>query len=138
MPEPRIGAIDSAEQTTMRFDRGITKHLAGLADGAEKVDVHINVINADSGVGPYHYHAVAENVYIVLEGAVEAIVDGVRHVLRAGDTAFIPPGVPHAAGSDGTGPATVIEIYAPAGRDFHIIEDSDDVIAKARAEYQEA
>lgn len=87
------------------------------------MDVHLNVINVDSGIGPYHYHERAENVYVVLEGVAEAVVDGQRYLLRQGDVAFVPPRVPHAAGSDGSGPVKVLEIYAPAGQDFHIIED---------------
>ena len=76
--EATIKRIGSAEATPMKLGRGITKHLAGPRGGAQRVDVHINVINEDSGIGPYHYHEKAENIYIVLDGVVEAIVDGKR------------------------------------------------------------
>jgi quercetin dioxygenase-like cupin family protein len=39
--------------------------------------------------------------------------------------AFITPGVRHAAGNAGDTVARVIEIYAPAGQDFHIVDDED-------------
>jgi mannose-6-phosphate isomerase-like protein (cupin superfamily) len=81
------------------------------------------VINVDSGPGPYHYHERAENIYIVLEGLVEVMIEGTRHVLRKDDVAFIPPGLRHYAGNAGDTPAKVIEIYAPAGTDFHIVDD---------------
>jgi mannose-6-phosphate isomerase-like protein (cupin superfamily) len=128
MAEPKVTTIADAVETVMRYERGVTKHLVGPRDGAEKVDAHINVINQDSGIGPYHYHEHAENVYIVLDGIAEAIVDGKRYFLRKDDVAFIPPKVPHAAGSAGFGPVTVIEIYAPAGRDFHIVDDPEEVV----------
>lgn len=113
----------------MRYERGTTLHLVGPNDGASAIDLHINVINVDSGLGPYHYHEKAENVYIILEGRAEVIMDGERHFLEKDDVAFIPPGVPHAAGSAGDGPVTVLEIYAPAGKDFHIIsEDAEDFV----------
>ena len=118
----------------MRYERGVTYHLVGPRHGAVKVDAHINVISQDSGIGPYHYHREAENIYIVLDGIVEVILDAERYYLVKDDVAFIPPGVPHAAGSAGFGSATVIEIYAPAGEDFHIIEDPDGVETVARPE----
>jgi mannose-6-phosphate isomerase-like protein (cupin superfamily) len=127
LPNPKIMRLDDAERTVMRLDRGMTSHLVGERDGAHKVDLHINHLNQDSGLGPYHYHALAENVYVVLSGIVQVVVDGKRYLLVKDDVAFLPPGVPHAAGSAGHGPAVVIEIYAPAGRDFHIIEMPDDV-----------
>jgi mannose-6-phosphate isomerase-like protein (cupin superfamily) len=137
MAEPTFTTLDTGIPRAMRYDRGVTRHLVGPDVEAEKLDVHVNVINADSGIGPYHLHEHAENVYIVLDGAVETIIDGVRRIFRKGDVAFIPPGTPHAAGSDGSGVATVIEIYAPAGRDFVIIEDSEAIIENARANYKE-
>ena len=74
-------------------------------------------------MGPYHYHRHAENVYVVLEGVIHVVIDGRFHVLEKDDVAFIPPGVPHAAGSSGENTAVLLEIYAPAGRDFHIVSD---------------
>ncbi len=123
MTKVRLTSIAKAEQTIMRLDRGITKHLVGPAHGAQKVDMHINVLNQDSGMGPYHYHQHAENVYLVLEGVVQVVIDGRFHEFRKDDVVFIPPGVPHAAGSSGEGKAVLLEIYAPAGRDFHIVSD---------------
>lgn len=136
MTSPKFTRIDTGTVKAMRLDRGFTHHLVGLDDGASNVDLHTNVINADSGIGPYHYHAKAENIYVVMSGTAEVIIDGVKHLFNAGDVAFIPPGVPHAAGSDGSGVTTVLEIYAPAGRDFEIIEDSAEIIATARANYE--
>ena len=69
-----------------------------------------------------HYHQRAENVDIVLEGVVQVVIDGKTHRLQAGEGAFIPPGVPHAAGNGGAVPARFIEIYAPAGKDYHLYE----------------
>ena len=42
-----------------------------------------------------------------------------------GEVAFIPPGVRHQAGNCGDTVARVLEIYAPAGEDFHIVDDSE-------------
>jgi mannose-6-phosphate isomerase-like protein (cupin superfamily) len=110
----------------MRGDRGTQYRLVGRDDGAAAVDLHLNVLNADSGPGPYHVHDHVENVYVILEGTVSAVVDGQAVTLGPGDIAFIPPGVPHSAGSDGTGLARVLEIYAPApeAADFRILPNA--------------
>ncbi len=121
MTKARLTSISEAEQTVMRLGRGVTKHLVDGRIGAEQVDMHINYLNHDSGMGPYHFHRNAENIYLVLEGAVQLMIDGVTHQLEKDDVAFIPPGVPHAAGSAGGKPAVMLEIYAPAGDDFHIV-----------------
>ncbi len=46
---------------------------------------------------------------------MEVVIDEKTHRLQAGEMAFIPPGIPHAAGNGGLVPARFIEIYAPAG-----------------------
>ena len=38
--------------------------------------------------------------------------------VKAGDTVFIPPGVPHSATNIGDGDARLLEIYAPLDVDF--------------------
>lgn len=123
MSEPKIMRIDQAIATPMRRDRGVAHRLVGPMDGAANLDVHINVITQDSGIGPYHYHKHAENVYVIVEGIAQAVVDGTKYLLAKDDVAFIPPGTLHAAGSAGYGTLTMIEIYAPAGEDFHIVGD---------------
>jgi mannose-6-phosphate isomerase-like protein (cupin superfamily) len=121
----KVMRIEDAPVRVMRWDRGKALRLVDEADGAKNVDVHINLINVDSGPGPTHYHAKAENIYVVLEGNVEAIVEGKKYRLGPGEVAFIPPGVRHQAGNCGDKVARVLEIYAPAGEDFHIVDDSE-------------
>ena len=53
---------------------------------------------------------------------MQVVIDGKTDRLQAGEVAFIPPGVPPAAGNGGTVPARFIEIYAPAGKDYHLYE----------------
>ncbi len=123
MSEVRITSIPEAGQTVMRLGRGITRHLVGPEHGARKVDMHINVLNPDAGMGPYHYHENAENVYLVLDGRVQVVIDGRLHELGKDAVVFIPPGVPHAAGSAGAKEAVLHEIIAPAGPDYLIGSD---------------
>jgi quercetin dioxygenase-like cupin family protein len=124
-----VFSINGAPTRGMRWDRGTQIRLFGEENGTG-IDLHINVINADSGTGPYHYHERAENYYIVLEGRVEVVVEGVRHFLEEGDVGYIPPGLRHYAGAapGSTIPARVVEIYNPPGVDFNIVDDPTEIV----------
>ena len=95
----KVMRIEDAPVRVMRWDRGKALRLVDEADGAKNVDVHINLINVDSGPGPTHYHAKAENIYVVLEGTVEAIVEGKK--IR-----WVPEKLPLFRPECGTKPAT--------------------------------
>tara|TARA_B100001123_G_C14760801_1_gene808667 strand:- start:49 stop:468 length:420 start_codon:yes stop_codon:yes gene_type:complete len=92
--------------------------------GSSNVDVHVNVIKAGASRGEIHYHEKAENVYIVMDGQLEVCIEGgERHVLDIGEIGFIPPKVVHTATNARKDiPCKIIEIYAPAGKDFHEVD----------------
>jgi mannose-6-phosphate isomerase-like protein (cupin superfamily) len=115
-----------ARRRSLRAGRGDALQLVDQTIGARLVDLHVNVLRAGSGPGPYHRHSAAENVYFILEGAVRVRVDGSDHVLHPGDAAFIPPGVAHSATNVGNGDARLIEIYAPPEPDFLLVEGDPD------------
>ena len=116
--------IDDAPTRKMNLGRGTSIKLVNGETGASNVDVHINLLNEDSGPGEIHYHARAENVYVVLEGTLEVVIEGERHLLGPGEVGWIAPGVVHTAGNAGLGGVTrILEIYAPAGEDFHAVPD---------------
>jgi len=116
--------IDDAPTRKMNLGRGTSIKLVNGETGAGNVDVHINLLNEDSGPGEIHYHAHAENVYVVLEGTLEVVIEGERHLLGPGEVGWIAPGVVHTAGNAGLGGVTrILEIYAPAGEDFHALPD---------------
>jgi mannose-6-phosphate isomerase-like protein (cupin superfamily) len=87
------------------------------------MDLHINQIEVEAGSGPLHYHKEAENAYIVLEGTLEITVEGESRLVGPNSVAWIPPGLHHSVGNAGDTPARLIEIYAPAGPDFHIVDE---------------
>lgn len=121
--KPFFTNIHKAPTRNMKLGRGTGIELINPEMGCQKVDVHINIINDDSGPGEVHFHENADNVYIVLEGVLEVVVEGERHLLRNDDVGYIPAGVVHTAGSaGGHGPTRVIEIYAPGGYDFHEVK----------------
>ena len=121
--------INTAPTHDMKLGRGTGIKLINPEIGSQKLDVHINVINDDSGPGEVHFHRHADNVYIVLEGVLEVVVEGERRLLKKDDVGFIPAGLVHTAGSaGGHGPTRIIEIYAPAGYDFHEVESFKNLV----------
>ncbi|RYG23655.1 cupin domain-containing protein [bacterium] len=74
------------EHTTVKLSSAET---AGAFIFAE---IHID----EPGFGPpYHVHTQEDELFTVLEGELILIVDGVRHVVPAGGTAYGPRNVPH-------------------------------------------
>ena len=121
--KPFFTSIDRAPTRQMKLGRGTGIKLVNEETGSPKVDVHLNLINDNSGQGEVHFHQHADNVYVVLEGVLEVTVEGERHLLKANDVGFIPAGTVHSAGSaGGYGTTKVLEIYAPSGYDFHVVE----------------
>ena len=127
--KPFFTNISTAPTRQMKLGRGIGIKLINEETGSPKVDIHLNMINDDSGPGEVHFHRHADNVYIVLEGVLEVVVEGERHLLRKDDVGFIPAGLVHTAGSaSGHGTTRVLEIYAPAGYDFHEVESFENPV----------
>lgn len=119
----KIMRMEDAPSRIMVPDRGKTLRLVDEADGATNVDVHVNLLNPRSGMGPLHYHAKAENIYVVLEGILDVTIDGKEYRLNPGEVAFIPPGTAHAAGNHGDTVVRLLEIYSPPGQDFHVVDE---------------
>lgn len=127
--KPFFTSIGAAPRRPMKLGRGTGIKLVNEETGSPGLDLHLNVINDDSGPGEVHFHRHADNVYIVLEGVLEVVVEGERHLLEKDDVGFIPAGLVHTAGSaGGHGPTRVLEIYAPAGYDFHEVESFENPV----------
>ncbi|HEX7102849.1 MAG TPA: cupin domain-containing protein [Nitrolancea sp.] len=111
-----------APTRVLRGERGISQRLINPSTGSQHVDVHVNILRAGSGPGPYHYHSNAENIYYVLSGTARVTVDGVPHTAGPGVAVFIPPGERHDVENIGTDDLRVIEIKVPHDSDFIIVE----------------
>ena len=70
-----------------------------------------------------HYHGATE-VFYVLSGELEHVVDGVSETLRPGDLGFVrpPSAVNHRTAPDGPG-AKALVIWAPGGEGTRIVEN---------------
>lgn len=74
------------------------------------------VDNVEPGVGiPPHIHTKEDEIFRVIKGQIEIMVDGKTTVLEAGDTAFAPKNIPHSWKVIGTEKAKMITSAFPAG-----------------------
>jgi putative monooxygenase len=122
---PREGKVvdpDTAPRRDMQLERGYAIQLVDPNLGAERLDMHINVLKAGGAPGPYHLHTNCENIYFILVGDVVVTIDGVPHQMKPGMAVFIPPNVPHSASNVGDTEARLVEIYTPPGQDFVHVE----------------
>lgn len=74
------------------------------------------VDDVEPGVGiPPHIHTKEDEIFRVVKGQIEIMVDGKTTVLNAGDIAFAPKNIPHAWKVIGTEKARMITSAFPAG-----------------------
>ena len=114
----KIAKLSDFPSEPMASGRGSAIQLIGESTGASQVDVHVNILRPGGPDGPYHYHDHTENVYWILSGRGRLIVEGEVHEVEQDDVVFLPPKTRHSLSNPGTEELRLLEIYAPAGRDF--------------------
>jgi len=113
--EPKI--ITDEEGNVLNVIGDIQTHkLVGSETGNQIVEW---VSNVEPGVGiPPHIHTREDEIFRVITGQVEIMVDGEITVLSEGDVAFAPKNIPHSWKVVGTEKAKMITSAFPAGIEF--------------------
>jgi mannose-6-phosphate isomerase-like protein (cupin superfamily) len=104
------------------LDRGTIQPIP-YPDSHSGMDMHVISLNADSKDGPFHYHSTSENFYYVLSGTVRLRLKDGPLLLSAGDSAWLPAGLPHGVSVDGAEPVKLLEVYWPAPADYVMVEE---------------
>ncbi|WP_209404019.1 cupin domain-containing protein [Pseudozobellia sp. WGM2] len=100
-----------------------THKLAGSDTGNQIVEW---VDDVEPGVGiPPHVHTKEDEIFRVIKGEVEIMVDGKTTILKAGDIAFAPKNLPHSWMVVGSEKAKMITSAFPAGIEKMFQELSD-------------
>lgn len=58
-------------------------------------------------------HKGSDQVLLLVEGTLSALIDGKRSQLKAGDVVVIPPGIKHRFTNRGDQPAVSFSVYSP-------------------------
>lgn len=90
---------------------GVTRRILAYTDGLMCVE---NTFKKGA-VGPLHSHPHTQITYIV-KGAFSFTIDGVTHVVRAGDTMLKQDGVVHGCVCEEEG--ILLDIFTPMREDF--------------------
>ena len=123
MPNFRILNLADAPVTAMKGDRGTQLRLINSDIGAEKVDVHLNRLNAKEPGGRYHHHTNSDNVYIVKRGQGQLVVEGKTYTIKEDDVIYIPAGQKHSLTNASEEAFEIFEVYTPAGDQFDFVID---------------
>jgi mannose-6-phosphate isomerase-like protein (cupin superfamily) len=114
----KIFDLNTAATEPMDNGRGETIRMINSKLGTEKIDVHLNRLVPGGPRGRLHRHSQSDNVYIVRRGEGVLTADGETYTIRADQVVFIPAGMPHSLSNLSDDVFEILEIYAPAGRQF--------------------
>jgi quercetin dioxygenase-like cupin family protein len=84
----------------------------GLTDTRQLILVRVTMPAGQSH--DFHYHPTREEIIYVIDGVAEQWVDRDKQMLKTGDSAFIPPNMPHAIFNTSKKPMTFLAILSPA------------------------
>lgn len=109
---PVIKKYNSAE--TLKLFEGMSLNiLLSGKDTGGLIAVFEDIV--ETGVGPgRHIHLKQDETFLFLEGTFEVEIDGEKHEMTVGDTAFIPKGTPHSWKNIGEGKGKLRYIFSPA------------------------
>ena len=95
-----------------------------LLSGAETGNQFALLENTSAGVSqtPVHIHADDDETLYMVEGEMEAVIAGQRHVIQAGETVFLPRGVPHQLMNASGRPTRYLLLCTPAGFENFVAE----------------
>ena len=113
--EPKI--VKNSEGNILNVIGDIQTHkLVGVDTGNQIVEW---VDNVEPGVGiPPHIHTKEDEIFRVIKGKIEIMVDGKTTILNEGDVAFAPKEIPHSWKVIGTEKAKMITTAFPAGIEY--------------------
>ena len=120
------GRTYPARRRTQNLVGGASPIQAGFSMGCVTLE-------SRGGQVPWHNHA-QEEVYFVVTGTGEMCLGEERASLRAGQAAYIPPGVFHQLTNVGDEPLVMIYCYAPAGDVAHWRQELDGTLPRAGIE----
>lgn len=97
---------------------------------AENFAMGYVTLQPDGGQVPWHNQK-QEEVYFLVSGEAEMCLGEERRTLRAGQAAWIPPGVFHQITNTGSAPAVMIYVYGPSGDVDHWKQELAGTLPKA-------
>jgi len=112
-----------------------TQNLVGGASPIQAKNFSIGLVTLEPNGGQVPWHnQEQEEVYVILEGNGEMCLGGERQAVKAGQAAYIPPGVFHQLTNTGSAPMKMMYCYGPAGDVAHWRQELDGTLPRAGVE----
>ena len=90
---------------------GISRKILARGGDLMMVEVYFE----KGGIGAVHTHS-HEQISYIHKGSFEFELDGKKEIVRASDTVYIPPDVPH--GAVALEESVIVDIFTPQREDF--------------------
>jgi quercetin dioxygenase-like cupin family protein len=110
-PDPIHRFVSAQDSLWEHAGAGVERQLLGFDDHLMMVRVRF----AKDAVGSVHTHD-HRQVTFIESGSFEVRIGDARKVLNAGDSFFVPPGVPHGVVALVQG--GLVDVFTPARQDF--------------------
>src|SRR2546423_2645518 len=106
--------VDHKSALEIPWGRGYRRFtLAGKEEGVA-CSASLSILEPGAGA-PTHFHNAADEVIVVLEGALEMWIGDERRLVGAEHTVSLPAGVPHGFVAVGPGPTRILAFLPQAG-----------------------
>ncbi|NED96541.1 helix-turn-helix domain-containing protein [Phytoactinopolyspora alkaliphila] len=109
----RVSVVRSHQRKVRRPSGSSTEISLLTPDLNRKIEVTLSVVQPGEGYGHEPYTHRGEEFGLVLSGTYEVTVDGVAHVLEAGDSIYLPSHLPHRTRALGDVPVTTFWVVTP-------------------------
>ena len=95
----------------------------------------VETLTAPGAGAPPNHHASEEENYVVMDGTVEFMIDGVPHVVSTGEQIRVPTGALHAFTNIGDTPARMLIFNAPGRVHDKFFSEAGDPVAEDSWEF---
>lgn len=114
LPQSKPKIIKDGKGKVLNVIGDIQTHKLLLSDTGNQIVEWVDDVEPGTGIPP-HIHTKEDEIFRVVKGEIEIMVDGKTTVLKEGDIAFAPKNIAHAWTVVGTEKAKMITSAFPAG-----------------------
>jgi mannose-6-phosphate isomerase-like protein (cupin superfamily) len=111
--DPHLLARASEAETLTGDPGGVITLLADASSTGGALNAHRSTFRDGYDGAPPHYHERSSELFFVVGGSLQVLLDDEVVVLNQGDFLVVPPGVPHAFAAAGGADADVLFVFSP-------------------------
>ena len=102
-----MAIVENQRAAEIPWRPGYRRFTLCRSGAGRRLQASLSILEPGAGA-PTHFHNTADEVIIVLEGALEMWIGDERRVVSADSTVSLPAGVPHGFVAVGPGPTRIL------------------------------